>query len=197
MVPLLTPDLVIYGMCNNDFLPTGVGQYEKRPVFPLPEPLKRFLLARTRLAGFISDAYLAFLLHIGVSADFHDDILKDFDRYQARFATDVKEINRFVRGQGLPPVVGMTLEQSPVLEGKGHRVSRIAERLMKEAGFEVVSSDGFYRRYDGRAFVVSHWEGHPNEEANAIFAGMLFEHLRGRLDVQRFALTPADPPASR
>src|SRR5262249_41843768 len=28
MVPQLTPDLIIYGICENDFLPSGVGQYQ-------------------------------------------------------------------------------------------------------------------------------------------------------------------------
>ena len=64
--------------------------------------------------------------------------------------------------------------------GRGQRVARIAERLLEEAGMSVVPSDPFYRRYDGATFAVSRWEGHPNEEALAIFAAMLAEDLRGR-----------------
>ena len=34
MVPSLNPDLVIYGVCYNDFLPSGIGQYQTSTPFP-------------------------------------------------------------------------------------------------------------------------------------------------------------------
>lgn len=197
MLPVLQPDLVIYGVCYNDFLPSGVGQYEHGYAVPLPAWLKTYLLERTRVAGFVKDSYNRLLLMMGISVDFFDDILKDFDGLQKRFAKDVKGMNDFVRSAGLPPVVGMPLDQYVTLDGRGHRISRVAERLMAEAGFDVISLEDYYRRYDGRLFFVSRWEGHPDEEANAIFASMLFDHLRQRPEVQRFRLTATVSAPSR
>jgi hypothetical protein len=192
MLPELKPDLVIYGVCYNDFLPSGVHQNEDQYPFPLPERLKRFLLAQTRFARFLSDNYQSVLLLLGLSRDFYDDILKDFDGYQKRFAVDVRRMNDFVRSRGLPPIVGMTLNQFVKLGGRGHRVSRIAEKLMREAGFDVVSAEGYHRQFDGHNFGVSRWESHPDEEANAIFAEMLYVALTERADVQRFSIAPGN-----
>ena len=187
MVPSLKPDLVIYGVCYNDFLPSGIGQYQKEYKVPLPQWLKDFLTERTRFARFLSDNYTSMLLLLGFSMDFYDDILKDFKGYQKRFSADVKRMNAFVRAQGLPPVLGMALDQNVQAGGRGHRISQTAERLMKEAGFDVISVDPYYEAFNGKRFIVSRWEGHPDEEANAIFGAMLYEHLVRRPDVQRYA----------
>ena len=43
--PKLYPDLVIYGVCLNDFLPSGVREYENNMAyrFPFPETIKNML----------------------------------------------------------------------------------------------------------------------------------------------------------
>lgn len=187
MVPLLKPDLVVYGVCYNDFLPSGIGQYQNEYKVPLPQWLKDFLSQRTRFARFLSDNYTSTLMLLGLSMDFYDDILKDFNGYQSRFAADVRHMNEFVRSRGLPPIVGMALDQNVQVGGRGHRISQTAERLMKEAGFNVISLDPYYEAFNGKSFVVSRWEGHPDEEANAIFAAMLYDHLTRRPDMQRYA----------
>jgi lysophospholipase L1-like esterase len=187
MVPPLKPDLVIYGVCYNDFLPSGIGQYQKEYKVPLPQWLKDFLTERTRFAGFLSDNYASMLLWLGLSMDFYDDILKDFNGYQRRFAEDVRRMNAFVRSQGLPPIVGMALDQNVQVGGRGHRISQTAERLMKEAGFDVILLDPYYEAFNGKRFIVSRWEGHPDEEANAIFAAMLYDHLTRDPHIQRYA----------
>ena len=81
----------------------------------------------------------------------------------------------------------MALDQNVQAGGRGHRISQTAERLMKEAGFDVISVDPYYEAFNGKRFNVSRWEGHPDEEANAIFGAMLYEHLVRRPDVQRYA----------
>jgi lysophospholipase L1-like esterase len=186
MLPSLKPDLVIYGVCYNDFLPSGIGQYENKYEGPLPKWLKLFLTERTRFARFLGDNYYSMLTLLGFSMDFFDDILKDFKGYQQRFAADVRRMNEVVRARGLPPIVGMPLDQDVRVGGRGHRISQTAERLMQEAGFAVVSLNSYYETFNGRRFIVSRWEGHPDEEANAIFASMLYEHLARRADVQRY-----------
>ena len=148
-----------------------------------------------RLARFIKDRYAEVLLSLGFSVDFYGDILKDLKGYQVRFAKDVARMNSIVRAAGIPPIVGMPLDQIVVEDGRGHRISRLGEEIMRGAGFDVISLDGYYNRYNGRSFTVSRWEGHPDEEANAVFASMFYERLRVRQDVQRYQKNgPKDSP---
>jgi hypothetical protein len=185
MAPVLQPDLIVYGVCLNDFLPSGVGQYSRFDV-PLPEWFKSMSLQRTRLAGLLSDGYNALLLKLGFRMDFFDDILADFQGYQQRFGRDVQRMNDFVRGRGLPPITGMVLDQFPTYGDRGYRIAKTAEELMRRAGFDVISSEQYYRTYSGQTFIVSHWEGHPNEHAMAIFATMIADRLLGRADLSKY-----------
>ena len=102
--PLLQPNLIIYGVCLNDFLPSGVGQYQNNMAypFPIPETFKRFVSEKTHLGRMVSDAYNYILMKLGLRNDFYTDILKDFKSYQMRFARDVKDMNMFVLNRGLP-----------------------------------------------------------------------------------------------
>jgi len=188
-LPRLEPDLVIYGVCLNDFLPAEQGQYDYRDAysFPIPEAWKKLAREQTRVAGIVETGYDRLLRRLGLRVDFYDDILRDFGDYQERFGRDVAAINALAVERGLPPVFAMVLDQAPRLEGRGHRVAHIAESLLAEAGMTVVPSDDFFRRYDGESFAISRWEGHPNEEGMAIFSAMLAETLEasGLLDPAR------------
>jgi lysophospholipase L1-like esterase len=188
-VPRLHPDLVIYGVCHNDFLPSGVGQYSTNDAFsiPLPKFVKEDLAKRSRIIRLSTDGYNQLLLRLGLRADFYDDILKDFRNYQERFMNDVQAMNSYVRSQGLPPVVAMVLDQFPALDSRGYQITRLAERLFGEAGMTVIDTAAYYRRYSGQNFSVSRWEGHPNEVVNGIWALMIQEHLRGRIELEPFA----------
>jgi lysophospholipase L1-like esterase len=178
-LPRLDPDLVIYGVCLNDFLPAEQGQYDYRDAysFPIPEAWKDLARKQTRVAGIVETGYDRLLRRVGLRVDFYDDILRDFGDYQERFVRDVAAINALAVERGLPPVIAMVLDQAPIADGRGHRVARIAESLLAEAGLTVVATDEFYRRYDGESFAISRWEGHPNEEGMAIFSAMLAETL--------------------
>jgi hypothetical protein len=106
----------------------------------------------------------------------------------------VSALNSFVTKRGLPPVVAIVLDQSPWLEGPGRQLAVAAEKQLHAAGIDTVDSEAFYRRFNGRDFKVSRWEGHPNEEAQAIWASMLAQRIR-ELDVlapfRRSSSTPA------
>jgi hypothetical protein len=78
------------------------------------------------------------------------------------------------------------MDQFPELDGRGHKISRIAEQAMQSAGFDVISKENYYRRYSGENLSVSRWEGHPNEIANYIWASMIADHLRNRTDLKPF-----------
>jgi hypothetical protein len=60
-------------------------------------------------------------------------------------------MNAFVTGSGLPPVIAMVLDQAPRLDGPGRTLALAAEQTLREAGIEIVDSEAFYRRYDGRS----------------------------------------------
>lgn len=192
-LPQLQPDLVFYGVVHNDFLPSQKGQYVARGYeFPIPESLETFLMSHSRFVGFVADAYDAALRTAGLRKDFFDDILEDFAGYQVRFAKDVAAMNQSVTGQGLPPIVTMVLDQYADYDGRGHKITRVAEGALAKAGMQVISIEDYYRRYDGRLFSVSPWEGHADEVAHAIFAAMIVPHLRAHPALQPYRKTSTD-----
>jgi lysophospholipase L1-like esterase len=204
-LPVLRPNLVLYAVCLNDFLPSGVDPYPAHPAypFPLPDVVKDWMAANTRVGALWSDLYDATLRRFHLRKDFYDDILADFAGYQRRFANDVAQMNETVQAAGLPPLVAMVVDQLPLYQGRGHQIARIAEDGFAKAGADVIPTESFYRDYDGRDFSVSRWEGHPNEEANWIWAEMIADALRHRPDLQPFVpdrvatsppMTAADAP---
>jgi hypothetical protein len=190
MAPLLKPDLVIYGMYLNDFLPSGIIERRNWLGVPLPFWLRQSAYLHTRLGKLMDDAYRNLLIRLGISLDIWDDILKGIDSYQRRLATDLAEMQAIAKAQGLPPVVGMVLDHMPVIGGRGQRIAGIAEAAMQQAGFTVIPTADYYRAYNGAALFVSRWEFHPNEEAHAIFATMIADHLLGAPELQPFRKAP-------
>ncbi len=171
-LPELKPDLVVYGVCLNDFLESGTYQTEPYP-FPLPDRLKKKLLKRSRVARQVEEWYGALLRIVGLRPDFYSELLADFDTRRRRFGRDVAALDSFVTERGLPPMVAMVLDQSPRLDGPGRKLAVAAEERLRAAGIDTVDSGAFYRRFNGRNFGVSCWEAHPNEEAHAIWASIL------------------------
>jgi hypothetical protein len=103
-----------------------------------------------------------------------------------RVCDHIDQVQETLRTRMLLTVVGMVLDKLPEYNGRLYKIAKVAERLMTEAGMEVVPTESYYQRYDGRDFRVSRWEGHPNEEANAIFAAMLERQLLARFDLSAF-----------
>ncbi|MBI3444872.1 MAG: hypothetical protein HY055_05840 [Magnetospirillum sp.] len=178
-VASLEADQVIYGICQNDFLPSGTGQYTHQGDYavPLPRNIKAFFVDRTRLGEFLDQRYDLTLRRFHLRYDFFDDILANFGGTQIRFRHDVAEMNKLVTGLGLPPVMAMVVDQFPEAGGRGQSITHTAEAAAREAGMTVIPTESYYRTYSGRAFSVSQWEGHPNEMAHAIFAEMLYDAL--------------------
>jgi lysophospholipase L1-like esterase len=186
-VPELAPDLVVYGVCLNDFLERG-GQQRDPPTL-LPRKVMKFLTRRTRVGRLFDERSAALVRMLGFKPDFYGDLLADFGARYRRFGNDVAAMNDLVMGRGLPPMVAMVLDQYPRLNGPGRQLAIAAERQLRAAGIETVPSEDFYRRYDGRSFRVSRWEGHPNEEAHAIWASELAAAIRQRPELGRFRHT--------
>ncbi len=51
---------------------------------------------------------------------------------------------------------------------------------------DVIPTEEYYKTYDGRAMQVSPWEGHPNEEANRIFAEYFIRALKKHPVLQQY-----------
>jgi hypothetical protein len=70
LIPEMQPDLVIYGVCLNDFLPSGVGQYDGSIRLP------GFIRARTRVGPVAELLISNASIRLGITKDFFDDILQ-------------------------------------------------------------------------------------------------------------------------
>jgi hypothetical protein len=95
-------------------------------------------------------------------------------------------MNEAVKAANLPPLLAMVIDQAPIYEGRGYRIARIAQNFLGKAGADVIPSEAFYRAQSGRDFSISRWEGHPNEEANWIWAEMIADMLRARPELAAF-----------
>ncbi|GAK48805.1 hypothetical protein U14_00012 [Candidatus Moduliflexus flocculans] len=189
-VPQLTPDLVVYGVCLNDFLiSTETERTHARLrayAFPLPKAAKQFMLDQTLAGQFFERAYHEALMRLGLRATFLSNILDGLNDYQLRFTRDMTAMNFFVISNGLPPITAMVLDQYPVYHGRQHRVAQLAETILELARMNVIPTENYYKTYSGRQLHVSKWEGHPNEEANRIFAAHLIERLREHPVLQQY-----------
>ena len=70
LIPEMQPNLVIYGVCLNDFLPSGVGQYDGSIRLP------GFIRARTRVGPVAELLISNASIRLGITKDFFDDILQ-------------------------------------------------------------------------------------------------------------------------
>jgi hypothetical protein len=184
-LPLLDPDLVVYAVCLNDFLPSGEAQ-DTAYSFPFPVDWKDYFLERTHLAQLLDDAYQNLLLALGLRADFFDDILAGGASDQARFAHDVAAMNRFVQEEGLPAMIGIVFHQFPGGDPRGWELVEIAERSLANAGFDLISVMSWRELFEDRVFPISRWEAHPNELGHSLIAEHLNERLLGHHKLQEY-----------
>ena len=175
-LPELDPDLVVYAVCLNDFLPAE--REDPAFSFPLPEAWRKYLLERTHLGRLFDHAYGNLLLTLELRPDFYDQILAGETAYQARFARDVSAMNRFVQeDEGLPPIIGIVFNQRPGGDPRAWDLVQIAENAMAAAGFDLISVLSWRERFKDRSFTVSRWESHPNELGHSAIAQHLSERL--------------------
>jgi lysophospholipase L1-like esterase len=187
-LPQLQPDVVVYAVCLNDFLPSQREEYEDAGAayaFPIADEWKAFLLGHSRFAELVSDGYAAALRMLRLRYDFFDDILHDFAGYQRRFARDVAEMNAIVRAAGLPPMISLVVDQFALHGSRGYRIAQAAQKHLAAAGVDVIPTEDYYRRYNGQEMRVSHWEGHPNEIAHFIWSQMIAARLHDQRPAPR------------
>jgi len=169
-LPTLKPQVVIYGICHNDLLPSGEGH--GNAVMHLPAALR----SRSRLASFLDTALAGAQLRLGLAHDFYRDAVRGGQGWQERFDRDLQAMVDRIRAADAMPIA-MVLDAAPSLEGQGAAITLQMEASARLAGFDVISSEPWYRRFNGVPFAVSRWEGHPNEIAHAIWGRMIAHHL--------------------
>ena len=188
-VPQVLPDLLVYAVSLNDFLPSGQGEYSGGS-FPFPEDWKEYLLDRTEIANLVSDGYHSLLLMTDLKKDFYDDILSQSSGFRERFAEDVKAMSRFAVESGLPPVIGIVFHQSFSGDERAWELIAAAEDSLTAADFDLISIQPWRTRLEGQNFQVSRWEGHPNEIAHSLVAEALYERLLARGYLEGYAGSP-------
>lgn len=184
--PILEPDLIIYGICLNDFLPSGMRVYKKDrpPRLPLPEKVKRFFIQSTRTVAFLDRGWSELLIRIDFRPDFIEDVMKDFRSYRTRFAQDLRAMNQFSRRSGFGDIMAIVIDQRPCKER--YPLWRFAEQYAAEAGMIVVSTQDYRRRFDGRSLRVSRWESHCNRTAHRIFGKLLHAEVTRLRSLQAY-----------
>jgi len=189
----LKADLVIYGICLNDFLPSGKLERDfNAPPLPLPAWIAEIAAYRTHLGRFLEDSYQPLLIRLGIRNDFYDDALKNIAIYRPRFTDDLRRMQNAARAAGIAPVIGMVIDPQPRWNGRGQVLARIAEESMRTADFDIIPTEDYYRIHDGQSFSLSQWDGHPNEAGQAVAATMIVDHL-----IRRDLLQAYERPAAR
>ncbi len=177
---LLDPDLIIYGVCLNDY-DTKDGQTDGGDSSLLGDtlqPFKLWLVERTYVGRFFEERIGDAMVGAGLRYSFTSAIDVDFARKKERFARDVKQMNQTVRDFGLPPVLAMVLMHEPKTDSRQHELATTTEQLLSNAGMTVVPTEAFVRKHSGQQMFVSRWERHPNAKAHRLFAEQLAETLQ-------------------
>lgn len=182
--PELLPDLIIYGINVNDFLPSGQGGYISYQL-PLPGKWKEYFNRRTRVSPLLGRGYDALVALLGLRHDYVDDIIDAESPYRTDFTKNLERMNHYVLSQGMPPILGLFLVLP--MDGKDPRIQRIAgfaQSAMTQAGFKHVPVPEPDLDLSPGDLMVSAWDGHPNELGHSLIAESLYEtiHLRGDLE---------------
>lgn len=166
----LQPDLVVYGITQNDMLDAGEGQGANRTSLPY------YLIENSRLAAFLNIRIDRLARELGISLDYYGDILKSAS-YEARFTKDVAAIGAAVVDRGGEPVIAMVMDQFPGRNDRSLLITQLMEKAMNAASMDVIETAPYYEKWWGSKFEVSAWEPHPNEMGNFLFARLFFERI--------------------
>ncbi len=184
----LKPDLVIYGVCLNDYLPSKHLEYDNNFAYkiPIPEKWKAFITNYSYTGRLMQQTYNNILTRVGLRNDFLVDIYRKYNSNQSRFASDVKKMNLIVTKQGLPPIVAMVLNHIPRSEGISYEMSMITEQYLRSAGMKVISTWRYLHTHNGEIMTVNSWEQHPNTNAHAIFSEYFLQYITAMPQLTKF-----------
>jgi hypothetical protein len=167
------PDLVMYGMCLNDFLPSMMMVYPgSQWELPLPKRFKDWLAKETMLFALLTRKYDETLRRFHVRRDFIDDILFSLEHntpLKREFLEDSSRMSKMVAARNLPPILASVIHQHPK-DQRWLQMAEMAQQLLGQAGMSVLDGRSYFRGREDEVFNVSPWEGHPNAECHRIFA---------------------------
>lgn len=179
-LPRLAPAVVVYGVCLNDLLESGVGEQDAATAWaPVHPVLAAPIAERTRLGGVVARGFDQLLLRAGLRNDFYDDVLARIDVRLPRFERDVRRLVAACEAAGAGRLVVLVLDQYPS-QAKATSLVRRAEEAAAAAGADVIPTAAWRREHAAKAplgYAVSPWEGHPNAACQAMFAALIAERL--------------------
>jgi hypothetical protein len=192
-VPQFQTDLIIYGVCFNDFLPKEMSVYKNNMAYEIPisSGIKKYFYQNLLTAKVVAKGYDSLLMKLHLRDDFINDILKNFHNYQDRFLNDVTKINKTAWQNTGHPVVAMVLNQNPYTNGWNYRLTFLTENILSKARVDLVSSLGYVHQYNGQNLTVNKWEAHPGAKAHAIFAQELYKHINQKGYLMGYMLSSA------
>lgn len=190
--PGLRPDIIVYAMFLNDFLPSGPARDHGIARWLLPDWIRDSAYERTRLAWQAHDALQALMIRLGYAPDIWDDVLEDIDANQRRFSIDLRDMRETARALGLAEIFAIVLDYLPDATGRGQALARRATTAMEEVGVAVIPAEGALAPLGPFPRTVSRWEFHPNAAVYTAFATRIADHLRERPELR--AYRNATPP---
>lgn len=182
---LIEPDLVIYGVCLNDY---AISPFDAREIHftTYTGTPWTFLCGRTLSVPFLQVLVNKAMLACNLKRDFYEDVLVDFEQKRSRYVFQARALNEAVVASGHPPVVALVIEQCPRLEGPSRDLAVRTEETLAGIGMTVIPSEAYYRANAGASMIVSPWENHPNEQAHRIFADQFLSYLKSLPELQKY-----------
>lgn len=185
--PTLIPDLIIYGICTNDFNPSQKMvkvTNQKKFHIPISFSTKKFLIDKFRTAKLLKKMYAKLMLISGIHVSYKKEIKTNFVQKKSRFEEDLIKMSQYVKSKKLPPIITMVL--TPLPKFPLDKLIKSAEEIAERAGMTLIPSKNYNQKYSNHNFAVSEWDGHPNVKAHQIFANNLYQHIRKRDDIKAF-----------
>jgi len=170
----LKPDLIVYGVTWDAFLPAGAGHRSHTAELAVSFPGQPWLLEHSAAAGIVADGYDRALVLLGIRLDLWKAATEGAAPLRERFIRDVTALDRVLVAYGLPPAVAMVVSARP-----GQRPTLLAatEDALRSAGATVVHADYYFRRA-GEDWSVSPEEPRPNATAHRVFAESFAARIR-------------------
>jgi lysophospholipase L1-like esterase len=200
-LPTLNSDLVVYGVCVNDLLPSNERENIPKSnwALPLPGRVKLYFTTRVLFFNLMERRYDSFLMRRGLRPDFIGYVMDGYEERLERFRGDVRRMNALATGAGKPPVMAILLLVANFHDERYPRVLADMEGALRDAGMTVVESARYLPESAGKYMAVSFWEGHPNPEAHRVFAKALREEIekQAALDKCRARQPRRETPADR
>lgn len=164
----LQPDLIIYGMCLNDFQPE-YRDADKFVVLPAFITNTDFYF-QSKMWQWLEPFLRKILILLGLNKSYYEDALLNIEHRVDYFWGNMRQISKLSE-RCKAPVIGMVVTHNYVYPHIKQYVNFV-ENLMNSGGLIVVPAQSYLglMQKNRRKVRISHWEGHPNAYAHQLFA---------------------------